>query len=122
MVNQIELHPRFTREELVLFCWNHGMLVQSWAPLIRGGVTAIPELGDIARIHDKTEAQIALRWAVQHNFAVIPKSTSPERIKENAQIFDFVLSPQEMAKIDSLNRDTRIGPNPEEYSWHNNKS
>jgi len=118
MVNQIELHPRFTREELVLFCWNHGMLVQSWAPLIRGAVTVIPELARIARAHGKTEAQVALRWGVQHNFAVIPKSTNPQRIIENAQIFDFQLTSKEMSIIDSLNRDMRVGPDPAEYSWH----
>jgi len=118
MINQIELHPRFTREELVLYCWNHGMLVQSWAPLIRGGVTLIPELSRIAAAHGKTEAQVALRWAVQHNFAVIPKSTSRERIFENTDIFDFELTSEEMSLIDSLNRNTRVGPDPEEYSWH----
>jgi len=118
MVNQIELHPRFTREELVLYCWNHGLLVQSWAPLIRGGVNVIPELTRIAQAHGKTEAQVALRWAIQHNFAVIPKSTTPARIIENIDVFDFSLSSEEMALIDGLNRDMRIGPEPNEFSWH----
>jgi len=118
MVNQIELHPRFTREELVLYCWNHGILIQSWAPLIRGGVSVIPELTLIAEAHHKTEAQVALRWAIQHNFAVIPKSTTPARIVENIDIFDFELSADEMATIDGLNRNLRIGPVPADFSWH----
>lgn len=117
MVNQIELHPRLTREELVLFCWNNGLLVQSWAPLIRGGVSVIPELTQIARTHGKTEAQVALRWAIQHNIAVIPKSTTPARIVENSQIFDFELSDEQMAVIDGLNRDSRVGPDADEFSW-----
>jgi len=118
MVNQIELHPRFTREELVLYCWNHQILVQTWAPLIKGEVVKIAEIDQIARTHDKTPSQIALRWAIQHNFAVIPKSTNPQHILENAQIFDFELTAEEMKIIDSLNQDTRIGPDPQTFSWH----
>jgi len=118
MVNQIELHPRFTREELVLYCWNHGLLVQSWAPLAQGAITVVPELTEIGSKYGKSEAQVALRWAIQHNFAVIPKSSVRDRIFENADIFDFALSPEDMARIDGLNRDMREGPDPYEYSWH----
>jgi diketogulonate reductase-like aldo/keto reductase len=117
MVNQIELHPWFTRDELVSYCWRNGMLVQSWAPLMRGGVTTIPELTEVGKRYGKTEAQVALRWAIQHNFAVIPKSITPSRIAENMQVFDFKLTVEEMAIIDSLNQGLRLGPDPEEFSW-----
>jgi|GEM_PF-17382 len=120
MVDQIELHPRFTRQELVLYCWNHDMLIQTWAPLMRGKVAQIAEIEAIAQAHDRTAAQVALRWAVQHNFAVIPKSITPARIVENAQIFDFELTPAEMELIDSLDRDDRLGPDPHQFSWHQN--
>ncbi|MCL2025024.1 MAG: aldo/keto reductase [Coriobacteriia bacterium] len=117
MVNQIEIHPRFTREKLILYCWNNGILVQSWMPTMGGEVASIPEVTKVARAHGRTEAQVALRWAIQHNIAVLAHGLSSEQITEHAQIFDFVLTSEEMAAIDEANRDGRVGPDPADYSW-----
>lgn len=117
MVNQFELHPRFQRNELVEYCRSHQIAIEAWAPLMRGGVFGIPELVGIGEPYGKSAGQVALRWAVQSGYVVLPKSVHPGRIAENLDVFDFELSPQEMRVIGSLDRGERVGPDPDRFSW-----
>lgn len=117
MVNQIELHPRFQRPDLVRYCTDHGIAVEAWAPLMRGGVFEIPELTKLGERHGKTAGQVALRWGLQSGYVVLPKSVHPERIQENFEVFDFELTADEMAVIGQLDLGQRVGPDPEKFSW-----
>ena len=103
-VNQIEFHPYLQRPELVAYCRSIGVVVEAWSPLMRGKVNAIPELVEIAAKHGKSVPQVTLRWILQRGIVTVPKSTHEERLRENADIFDFVLTPAEMAAIDALDR------------------
>lgn len=116
-VNQIELHPRFQRPALVEYCRANHILIEAWAPLMRGGVFEIPELIEIGEKYQKTAGQVSLRWAIQRGFVPLPKSQSLERIRENFDVFDFELSEADMEIIKELNLDMRIGPDPETFSW-----
>ena len=114
-VNQIELHPYFANPA-VAATRRHGIAVEAHSPLGHNG----DPLGDetIARIaadHDKTVAQVILRWHVQHGTIAIPKSARPERMAENLDVFDFELSAEEIASIDGLDKGTRVGPDPDTY-------
>lgn len=120
-VNQIEVHPYFAQREVQALGAEHGILTQAWSPI--GGITFYrdgqhsstledPVIGDIAKAHDKTPAQVMLRWHVQHGRSVIPKSTNPGRIAENIDVFDFELSTEELAAIDALDTGKRGGPEP----------
>ncbi|MGE0068005.1 MAG: aldo/keto reductase [Solirubrobacterales bacterium] len=121
-VNQIEVHPYFAQPEVQAFGSEHGILTQAWSPI--GGVTFYrdsghtsalkdPVIGEIAKSHGKSPAQVMLRWGLQYGRSVIPKSTKPERIAENFDVFDFELSSEEMAAIDALDTGRRGGPEPE---------
>jgi len=121
-VNQIECHPYFAQQEVQDFGAEHGILTQAWSPI--GGITFYRDgshgstlddrvIGDIARAHGKTAAQVMLRWGLQHGRSVIPKSTKPSRIAENINVFDFELSPNEMAATDGLDTGRRGGPEPD---------
>ena len=101
-VNQIEFHPGYWQQELVEYCKKQKIVVQSWSPLARGNVFENEVLQSIAQKHSKSVAQICLRWIIQHDVVVIPKSNSPDRIKENIDLFDFELSPDEMLLIYNL--------------------
>jgi diketogulonate reductase-like aldo/keto reductase len=89
--------------------------MQAWAPIMRGRVNLIPELVGIAQRHRKTPAQISLRWILQQSITTIPKSVHSDRIAENADIYDFVLSEEEMATISGLDTGERIGPDPDRF-------
>lgn len=115
MVNQIELHPRLTQEPLRNFCNDHGIAVTSWSPLARGQLMEEPTLQQIGLTYGKTPAQVIIRWHLQHGLVVIPKSVTPERILSNINVNDFELTPEDMLKIDALNRDKRTGTNPEKF-------
>jgi diketogulonate reductase-like aldo/keto reductase len=121
-VNQIEVHPYFVQPEVQAFGAEHGILTQAWSPI--GGITFYrdgehtstlqdPVIGNIARAHGKSPAQVMLRWGIQHGRSVIPKSTKPSRIAENIDVFDFRLTADEMAAIDALDTGRRGGPEPE---------
>jgi diketogulonate reductase-like aldo/keto reductase len=121
-VNQIEVHPYFVQPEVQAFGAEHGILTQAWSPI--GGITFYrdgehtstlddPVIVDIAGTHDRTPAQVMLRWGLQHGRSVIPKSTKPERIAENIDVFDFELTGDELAAIDGLDTGRRGGPEPE---------
>lgn len=101
-VNQIEFHPGYWQEELTSYCKSKNIAVQSWSPLARGRVFDNQILIDIANTHQKTIPQICLRWVLQHDVIVIPKSTSPQRMEENLKIFDFELSTLEMEQINAI--------------------
>jgi diketogulonate reductase-like aldo/keto reductase len=114
-LNQFEHHPRLQQPELVDYCQSHGITAQSWAPIMRGRVTLIPELVAIAQAHGKTPAQVSIRWILQRGVITIPKSVHDRRIAENADVYDFELSAAEMAIIETLDRGERIGPDPDRF-------
>ena len=114
VVNQIELHPLLTQVEIRDYCAKHEIKVESWSPLGRGNLLEEPTINHIAKKHGKSSAQVLIRWHLQHDLVVIPKSITPSRIKENAQVFDFSLSLNEMNQIDALNKNERFGSNPDE--------
>lgn len=114
-VNQIELHPFLSQEAIRSFCREHGIFVEAWSPLMKGrDALTEPVIVDIAARYDKTPAQVILRWHLQHEIIAIPKSVTPSRIRENLNVFDFVLSAEEMNHIDQLNRNERTGSNPDD--------
>jgi diketogulonate reductase-like aldo/keto reductase len=121
-VNQIEVHPYYQQRHVQVLGAEHGILTQAWSPI--GGITFYrdgqhtstlqdPVIGDIAKAHDKTPAQVMLRWHLQQGRSVIPKSTKPHRIAENIDVFDFDLTAEELAAIDTLDTGQRGGPEPE---------
>lgn len=114
MVNQIELHPQLTQEPLRAFCAEQEIAVTSWSPLARGRLLEEPVLSEIAAGHNKTIAQVIIRWHLQQDLIVIPKSVTPARIVENADVYDFSLKAEEVQAIDSLNQDWRTGTNPDD--------
>ncbi|ALV44883.1 oxidoreductase [Arthrobacter alpinus] len=111
-VNQVELHPWFSQTSLRALHAELGIATQAWSPLARGGLLSDPVLMELAAHHDRSVAQITLRWHVQSGHLVIPKASSALRIAENLALFDFALTEAEMARIDSLNRGQRSGSNP----------
>jgi methylglyoxal/glyoxal reductase len=114
-VHQVEFHPRLQQPELVSYCRDAGITMQAWAPIMRGAVASIPEIVRIAQRHDKTAAQVSIRWILQQGITTIPKSVHSERIAENADVFDFELSEAEMAALAALDTGERIGPHPDRY-------
>ncbi|MBX9975345.1 aldo/keto reductase [Cytobacillus firmus] len=117
MINQIELHPKLAQTELRDFAAKHDMHIEAWAPLMQGGLFENEVLTEMAEKHGKSIAQIVLRWHLQNGIIVIPKSTKPHRIKENADLFDFELSQQDMDLIDSLDEHLRVGPDPDNFDF-----
>jgi len=116
-VNQIELHPGFPQTELREFHDKHDIVTESWSPLGRGqGLLDQPSVEDIAKHHDRTPAQVVLRWHLQLGLVVIPKSVRTERIKENFAVFDFALDASEMDALSALTEPARIGPDPDEMN------
>ena len=111
-VNQIELHPRLQQPELRAWHAEHGIATEAWSPLAQGEILDDPTIGEIAAAHGKTPAQAILRWHLQLGNIVFPKSSSPERIRENFELFDFELAEEEMERIEALDAGERIGPDP----------
>ncbi|MFJ9555243.1 aldo/keto reductase [Nocardiopsis sp. NPDC101807] len=113
-VNQIELHPYFSQEAMRAANARHGVVTEAWSPLGQGkDLLQDPVLAAIGAAYGKSAAQAVLRWHIQSGNVVIPKSVTPSRIRENFDVFDFELSGDDMDKIGSLNRDGRIGPDPD---------
>lgn len=120
MVNQIELSPMLTQEATRDFCRRHKIVVESYSPLMRGGdLLKHPVVTEIAATHAKSTAQVVLRWHIQHRLVAIPKSVTPNRIRENAAVFDFALTPPEMAQLDGLNANKRTGMDPDAMNFQN---
>ncbi|WP_371750068.1 aldo/keto reductase [Streptomyces sp. NBC_01283] len=112
-VNQIELHPHLQQHAAREFHAEQGIATEAWSPLGQGkGLLEVPAIVAIARKHGRTPAQAVLRWHIQLGNVVIPKSVTPSRIKENIDVFDFELDPEDMAAISALNEDRRLGPDP----------
>lgn len=112
MINQIELHPLLTQEELRTFDAEHNIATEAWSPLRQGELLGHPLIVELARAHGRTPAQILLRWHIQLGNVVIPKSVTPERIRSNFEVFDFELPEEDMARISALNENHRFGPDP----------
>lgn len=113
MINQIEIHPYLVQKELIEYLNKEQIAIEAWSPLARGRVVDEPLLINIGKKYQKSASQVTLRWHVQKDLIVIPKSVNPQRIAENRQIFDFELTEDEMLQIDSLNENFRTGPNPD---------
>ncbi|MDI7742997.1 aldo/keto reductase [Lysinibacillus fusiformis] len=117
MVNQVELHPYLSQEELRAFCKENEIAVTAWSPLGRGGILQDDAIMKIAGEVGKSAAQVILRWHYQHDIISIPKSVTPSRIEENAQVFDFELSAEQMGQLDQLNKNQRFGQNPDNFKF-----
>lgn len=114
MVNQVEYHPLLTQEPLLGFCKEQQIQLEAWSPLARGQILGHPTLVDIAEKYQKSTAQLVLRWDLQNGVVTIPKSVTAKRIKDNADIFNFELSLDDMRRISGLNEEMRTGPHPDE--------
>lgn len=119
VVDQVEFHPRLQQPGLQAYAAEHDIVLEAWAPIMRGRANDVPELVEIAQRHGKTPAQVAIRWVLELGYVVIPKSVHDERILENADVFDFELSDAEMSVIDTLDAGARIGPDPDTNAWNN---
>jgi 2,5-diketo-D-gluconate reductase A len=116
-VNQIEAHPYFAQNPLRAFNTGHGILTEAWAPIAQGAVLDDPVIGEVSKAHGVTPAQATLRWHIQRGDIVFPKSVTRSRVEENIDIFNFELSDDEMARIDTLDRGGRTGPDPDTFNW-----
>jgi 2,5-diketo-D-gluconate reductase A len=114
-INQIELHPRFQQAELRAWHAEHGIATEAWSPLAQGDLLDDQTIARVAESHGKTPAQAILRWHLQIGNVVIPKSATPERIRENIELFDFELSDEDMAAFAELDSGERIGPSPDSF-------
>lgn len=117
MVNQVECHPYLSQKELHAFCESHNIAFTAWSPLCRGKALTDATITEIGKQYEKTPSQVILRWHLQNDVLVIPKSANPERVIENAQIFDFELSSEDMHKMDGLNRNERVSQNPDNFHF-----
>jgi 2,5-diketo-D-gluconate reductase A len=115
-VNQIEVNPYLTQDEVRAFCAEHQTAVEAWSPLARSNALSDPTIDDIARRVGKTPAQVILRWHIERGDIVFPKSVTPSRIKENIDIFDFELTGEDVEAISALNRNERTGPDPDTFN------
>ena len=118
-VNQIELHPYLQNREVRAYDEERGIANEAWSPIAQGAVLDDPVVGEIAERVGRTPAQVVLRWHIQHGYIVFPKSATPERIRENFDIFDFELEPGDVERIDGLDRGEagRTGPNPDRFDY-----
>ena len=119
VVNQVEVHPFLTNEEVRAANEKHGVATEAWSPIAQGAVLDDPTIGEVAAAVGRTPAQVTLRWHLQRGDIVFPKSMSPERMRENFALFDFELSPEQVDAISALDRgeDGRTGPNPDTFDW-----
>lgn len=117
MVNQVECHPRLTQKEVQAFCLQEGIQLEAWSPLMQGELLDNEALQEIATKYGKSVAQVILRWDLQNGIVTIPKSTKEHRIVENSSIFDFELTEEDMAQINVLNQNHRVGPDPDNFDF-----
>lgn len=115
-VDQVEYHPLLTQKELLAYCKENGIQMEAWSPLMQGNLDQ-PVLAEIGQKYGKSPAQVVLRWDLQNGVVTIPKSVTPERIRQNADIFDFTLTSEEMERIEALNQDKRFGPDPDHIDF-----
>jgi 2,5-diketo-D-gluconate reductase A len=116
-VNQIEVHPYLTQDEVRSFDAEHGIATEAWSPIAQGKVLDDPVVRAVARRVERTPAQVVLRWHIQRGDIVFPKSVTPARVAENFRLFDFELSTRDMAEITALGRGERTGADPDTFTW-----
>ena len=117
VVNQVEYHPGFFEAELKRYCAKRGILLEGWSPLMQGAAFTNPTLDGIAGKHGRSVAQVTLRWSVQSGVVPLPKTRTPQRMRENISIFDFTLDGEDMTAISGLRTDDRLGPDPASYQF-----
>lgn len=117
MVNQVEFHPYLQQPQLQNFCREHQIQLEAWRPIMQGQVWQVPQLLEIGKNHGKNPVQITLRWMIQRGVVVIPKSAQKDRIQNNADILDFEIAPHELAIIDRLDRNERLGADPDNFHF-----
>lgn len=117
MVNQMEFHPYLVQQSLIDYCRTKGIQYEAWSPMMQGHIFKDPVFQKLAGKYNKTIAQIVLRWDLQKGVVTIPKSSKKERILANADLFDFELSQDDMAHLDSLDKGQRFGPDPDNFDF-----
>ena len=116
-VNQIEYHPYLVQADAISACDEHNIAITAWSPLMQGNFKEEPLFATIGERYGKSPAQVILRWCLQNDIIVIPKSSNRERIRENGDLFDFELSEEDMILIDELERGHRFGPDPRDFDF-----
>ena len=116
-VDQIEVNPFLTQEDVRAFCAEHQIAVEGWSPLAQGKVIKDPTIATVAKKYDKTPAQVALRWQIELGLIVFPRSVKPERARENFDIWDFEMSGEDVEALSALNKDERTGPDPDTFDY-----
>jgi diketogulonate reductase-like aldo/keto reductase len=116
-MNQVEYHPLLQQPDLHKFCIAKGIQLQAYAPLIQGRGMTIPTILEKSKKYGKSPAQILIRWDLQKEVVTIPKSSTPKRIVENTQVFDFRLTNDDMARIDALDQGLRVGSDPDNFDF-----
>jgi 2,5-diketo-D-gluconate reductase A len=116
-VNQIEVHPYLTQDDVRAFDTDHGIATEAWSPIAQGKVLGDPVINAIAERLDRTPAQVTLRWHIQRGDIVFPKSVTRSRVEENFRLFDFELTAEDVAAITALDRGERTGPDPDTFNW-----
>ncbi|MDK9865640.1 aldo/keto reductase [Staphylococcus sp. IPLA37010] len=118
VINQVEFHPYLLQESLSRYLEVQNIHMESWSPLMNAQILEDDTVKSVASEVGKSPAQVIIRWNIKHGVVVIPKSVTPSRIEENLNVFDFQLTSAQIEKLDKLNEDRRIGPDPSEYSGH----
>ncbi|QLG37269.1 aldo/keto reductase [Paenibacillus sp. FSL W7-1088] len=116
-VNQVELHPLLIQTELREYCNKHQIQIEAWSPLGQGHLLEHPLLLEIAAKYSKSPAQVILRWDLQNGIVTIPKSVTPQRIRDNADLYDFELTTEEIERINQLNENKRFGSDPDNFNF-----
>ena len=116
-INQVEFHPHLQSPELVAYCDDHNIVLEAWSPLKHGEIIDDPELQTIADAHGVTVPQVVLRWLLQRGIVAIPKSVTPSRIAQNADLYGFELSEDEITTINTMDRGDRVGPDPANFDF-----
>ncbi|MGG1687748.1 aldo/keto reductase [Pseudalkalibacillus sp. NRS-1564] len=117
MVNQVEFHPLLNQQELRDYCKQHAIQMEAWSPLAQGKLLDHEVVKGIAEQHGKSTAQVIIRWDLEHEVVTIPKSSNPERIKQNFDVFDFELTTDNIRALDELNQNERMGPDPDNFDF-----
>lgn len=117
MVNQMEFHPYLVQQDLIDYCNTHKIQYEAWSPMMQGKIFELDPIKEMAKKYSKSPAHIVLRWDLQKGVVTIPKSVRKERIVNNAEIFDFELSKEDMAYLDRLDKGRRFGPDPDTFDF-----
>ncbi|WP_347550122.1 aldo/keto reductase [Pseudalkalibacillus hwajinpoensis] len=117
MVNQVEFHPLLNQQEVREYCKQYSIQMEAWSPLAQGKLLDHEVVKGIAENHGKTTAQVIIRWDLEHEVVTIPKSSNPERIKQNFDVFDFELTQEDIRALDELNQNERMGPDPDNFDF-----